>query len=302
MSLGADLIVVAGIVNKASGFYGLLSLLTGAHIGVLSWILHIFSLVLLPIYIYAFCAVRARNALYMLSFVHLYFIDTLVDIGFTIAFCVKWFSHARAVAAKASPVVSDIVATTVATTAAVIAEAKTIATFAAEDFMSSIEDDIDLTATPVEDADFSIATAPAVPELFERAAAAIAAPSNESASVARESAVSIIFTVFLLLVRIYFTFVLIGFARQLVRQQNLRRYNGAPKGSFVARLQQVLLTPFESFWTGFSSQSSTTYSPLMNRNHRQLSPNSSDATLLGNPDNYLDEADEIDLESDPISP
>jgi hypothetical protein len=103
-----------------------------------------------------------------------------------------------------------------------------------------------------------------------RDASASAATTNlfsDSASLAQESATSIVLTVFVLLARIYFAFIIIGYARQLIRQQNLRRYNGSPKGSWSAILQQVLLTPCEYFWTGFKSSSSASVSsPLMSGN------------------------------------
>ncbi len=91
---------------------------------------------------------------------------------------------------------------------------------------------------------------------------------SDSATLAQESATSIILTVFVLLARIYFAFIIVGYARQLIRQQNLRRYNGSPKGSWSAILQQALLTPCEYFWTGFTSSSSSTSasSPLMSGN------------------------------------
>lgn len=124
---------------------------------------------------------------------------------------------------------------------------------------------------------------------------------SDSASLGQETAVTIILTVFLLLVRIYFTFVIIAYARQLVRQQNLRRYNGTPRGSFRAMLQNGLLAPFESFWTGFTSNSSASYSPLINTRsssgpgfHRVLNSVSSGTTLLNDPRYELDELEDED--------
>lgn len=301
LSLGADLIIVSGVVNKASGFYGILSLLTGAHISVMSWILHIFSLVAFPLYVYAFFAIKNRNALFFLAFVHIYFIDTLIDIGFTIVFCIKWFAHARSVAKQAAATASSSVLSAAGTAASAATKiATSIAEAAIETAVAATEtlENTDPTATYEEE--FTLITAPASPRhIIERAvdvaSQATTVASNQSTSVKRESVVTIILTVVILLIRIYCTFVLIGYARQLVRSKNLRKYNGEPKGSFAARLQQYLLTPFESFWTGFSSSS---YSPLISDNRRRHQPDSSiasEATLLGNPDDYFGDDSALDL-------
>lgn len=298
LSLGADLIIVSGVVNKASGFYGILSLLTGAHIGVMSWILHIFSLVAFPLYVYAFYAIKNRNALFFLAFVHIYFIDTLIDIGFTIVFCIKWFAHARNVAKQAAAAASSSVLSAAGTAATKIATS--IAEAAIETAVAATETLENTDPTATYDEEFTLITAPASPRhIIERAvevaSQATTVASNQSTSVKRESVVTIILTVVILLIRIYCTFVLIGYARQLVRSKNLRKYNGEPKGSFAARLQQLLLTPFESFWTGFSSSN---YSPLINDNRRHHQPDSSiasEATLLGNPDDYFGDDSALDL-------
>lgn len=127
------------------------------------------------------------------------------------------------------------------------------------------------------------------------------ADTSNSVSLGRETAVSIIITVVLLLSRIYFSFVMIGFARQLVRQKNLRRHNGMPRGSLRAKLQSVILAPFESFWTGFASSSSASYSPLMAGNpgsrHRIMNSVTSGTTLLNDDSKFeLDDLDDLDAE------
>jgi hypothetical protein len=77
--------------------------------------------------------------------------------------------------------------------------------------------------------------------------------SAQSASLAHETSVTIVIAVFLILARIYFTLVIIGYARQLVQKQNLRSYNGEPKQSLRATIQHFAVRPLESFWTGSSS-------------------------------------------------
>lgn len=204
----------------------------------MEWVLNIWSLCLLSLFILAYFALRNRQALRILAFTHFYVIDTLFTIAFTIFFCVKWFKnqkksailHGSSAIYGAASTARDINGST-GTVIKAVGEAVTV-----------VKDSI-ISSTPENKSILS-----------------------DSASLGQESAVSIILTVALLLARIYFSFVIIGFARQLVRQQNLRRYNGTPRGSWSYMLQSILLGPFESFWTGVNSSSSS-FSPLSNTHH-----------------------------------
>lgn len=324
MSLGADIIICSGIINKASGLYGLLSIFTGHPIGALSWILHIASLITIPLYIYAFLSVKNQRALYILFFTHFYFLDTLFSIAFTIVFCVKWFAHARSLNKVASTIAaaSASVATRLSLPSdgsvanGVVGQEDPTTTLAAA-ASSVIGDVVEATAEVLQSTAkgaFSITTAAAEP-LYQRFAEEAKTPKSttealsQSSSIARESAMTITFTVVFLLVRIYFTFIMIAYARQLVRQQNLRKFNGTPKHSTSAKLQFILLAPFESFWTGFSSKSTasaSSYSPLFGgakSRHRQANSVMSDTTLLTNMDDRNIQSDDVDLEfgSDTLS-
>lgn len=285
------------------------------------------SLVSLPIYLYAFIALKNRNALYILLFAYLYLIDTGIDIGFTIVFCIKWFAEARHASKDAIDSVVSAVGAAANEASASSSNSSSIPTQ-----IASLTEAAATTATTTiaQNAGFSIATAPPQPPpLFKRMtealaeAAALAEPAvaasasstdntaNQSTSVARESVVTIILTVVILLMRIYATFIIIAYARKLVRQENLRKYNGTPKKSARARLQCILLTPFESFWTGFSSRSST-YSPLngdgsalalaktssgSRRHNAGSSSIASDAGLLASPYQISDDEDEDDSDN-----
>lgn len=249
MKLGADIIISFGILNKVSGFYGLASILTGKPISAMEWILNIWSLVLLSVFILAYVGVRNGRALTILLFAHVYLVDSLFIIAFTIFFCVKWFKTHK---------VSDM------------------ADVASSAISLQLRQTASATGTAVE------AAATAVPN--NSSAVTAGADFSDSVSLGQETAVSIILTVFVLLVRIYFTFIIVGYARQLVRHQNLRRYNGTPRGSWKATFQSVLLGPMESFWTGFTSSSSS-FSPLMSNNRHHVPSDSvaSDAMLLSDP-------------------
>ncbi|KAK9365330.1 Inositolphosphorylceramide synthase subunit Kei1-domain-containing protein [Lipomyces kononenkoae] len=91
LAAGAELITVFGVVNKASGIYGTLSIFTGHPITVAQLVLNIISLLLLPVFLYALHNVRRQNALPVVAFSYIYFLDMLANLAFTIYFSVAWF-------------------------------------------------------------------------------------------------------------------------------------------------------------------------------------------------------------------
>lgn len=217
LHMGAELIIAIGLLNKASGFYGILSIFTGHPLSVMEWILNILSLVTLPLYILAFQTIHTRNALRMVLFAYLYSIDTLCSVGFSIYFCVHWFTEkAKVVAASGSESSPGAAATSSA--------APSMATNASAD-------------------------------VYRRDSAEGNA-INKSASLPQETATTITITVVFLLVRLYFNLIILAYARQLVRQQNLRPHNGSNQSTLKGRVQYIALSIAQSFWTG-STWSST---------------------------------------------
>ncbi|KAK9238432.1 Inositolphosphorylceramide synthase subunit Kei1-domain-containing protein [Lipomyces kononenkoae] len=99
LAAGAELITVFGVVNKASGIYGTLSIFTGHPITAVQLVLNIISLVLLPVFLYALHNVRRQNALPVVAFSYIYFFDMLANIAFTIFFSVSWFRAFKVTAA-----------------------------------------------------------------------------------------------------------------------------------------------------------------------------------------------------------
>ncbi|KAK9467354.1 Inositolphosphorylceramide synthase subunit Kei1-domain-containing protein [Lipomyces arxii] len=171
LAFGAELITVFGILNKAAGFYGLLSIFTGYSITAAQLVLNIFSIILLPFFLYALHNVRRQNALPVVAYSYVYLVDMLSNIAFTIFFSVTWFrTHG-----------------------------------------SDVED---------------------------KTESALDAPS--------ERGLSISIVTLILLLKIYFCFVLFGFARVLVRKAGLRTDNG--EGQYGRPLQFLLLGIAPSFW------------------------------------------------------
>ncbi|KAK9323490.1 Inositolphosphorylceramide synthase subunit Kei1-domain-containing protein [Lipomyces orientalis] len=175
LAAGAELITVFGVVNKASGIYGLLSIFTGHPITAAQLVLNVISLLLLPVFLYALHSVRRQQALPVVAFSYIYFLDMLANLAFTIYFSVTWF------------------------------------------------------------------------RVFDGAATAeAAAGTSSSLDTASERGLSITIIVLALLFKVYFCFVLFGYARMLVRKAGLRSDNG--EGKYMKQLQYIMLAIAPSFW------------------------------------------------------
>jgi hypothetical protein len=246
--VGAEVIIALGIFNKLSGFYGILSIFTGHPITAIEWILNLVSLALLPLYVMAFINISKKNALRMLVFAYVYAFDTLSSVGFTIFFSTHWFKVAKISkvntgGSSLSPSMTESIASVTETLASVTEQVTSVASAAVTSVLTNV--------TAIK-ADGELAA-----DIVRRETEAVL---NKSASLPQETAVTILITVGLLMVRIYFTLVIIGYARLLVRQQNLRSHNGQPKGSLSAKLQYLAISVAEPFWTG-NSWSSGSRSP-----------------------------------------
>lgn len=77
-----------------------------------------------------------------------------------------------------------------------------------------------------------------------------AAGLDKSVAVGQELALTIVATTIFLVIRFYFMMCILGYARLLTRRTNLRSSNGQPPDSRSAKLQFILIRPFEMFWTG----------------------------------------------------
>lgn len=189
LQVGAELVVSICFINKLSAIYAASALFTGKGLSVMQWISNVFDLVFLPMTIWGYMNVRRGRALQTLVYTHLYIVDTLVSLGFTIYFIVYWF----AVAGKS------------------------------------------VNNPPSNNG----AIQPPPPN-----------GSDKSMTVGQELAMTIVATTIFLLVRFYFMLILVGYSRVMSRKTNLRPYNGQPHGSLKAKVQFLLLRPFEQFWTG----------------------------------------------------
>ncbi|EGW30877.1 uncharacterized protein SPAPADRAFT_68109 [Spathaspora passalidarum NRRL Y-27907] len=91
--IGAEIILGITILNKASGIYGILSLLTGHPINFFQWLFNALALVLLPIYISAFININTqpKNVRKMSIATVVYMADTVIGLLYTLYFMYFWF-------------------------------------------------------------------------------------------------------------------------------------------------------------------------------------------------------------------
>jgi hypothetical protein len=88
---GAEIITFLQLINKVSGLYGLLALLTGAHLSGLQLSMYLYSSV---VFVATLCLcrhIRLQSPFQNLLLAHIYAIDAVVNALYTAFFGVAWF-------------------------------------------------------------------------------------------------------------------------------------------------------------------------------------------------------------------
>ncbi|MCJ1417776.1 hypothetical protein MMC32_004121 [Xylographa parallela] len=88
---GASLATLALLLNKVSALYGLLALLTGLHLSPVQLSMYIYSLLVLALATYLAPHIRTQSPFHCLALAWVYVIDTVVNAGYTAVFAVTWF-------------------------------------------------------------------------------------------------------------------------------------------------------------------------------------------------------------------
>lgn len=91
LSTGASLITLSLLLNKVSGLYGLLALLTGFELNSLQLSMYIYSLLALGLTAYLAPHIRTQSPLHSLALAWFYTIDSVINAAYTAAFGVTWF-------------------------------------------------------------------------------------------------------------------------------------------------------------------------------------------------------------------
>lgn len=88
---GTEFITFSFIINKLSGLYGVLALLTGIHLSPLQLSMYLYSLLALALASYLAPHIRRQSPLQCLALAWLYVLDSFINAAYTLVFGVGWF-------------------------------------------------------------------------------------------------------------------------------------------------------------------------------------------------------------------
>ncbi|KAL8678947.1 MAG: hypothetical protein Q9186_004715 [Xanthomendoza sp. 1 TL-2023] len=88
---GTELITLSLLLNKVSGIYGLLAILTGLHLSPLQLSMYIYSLVALVITVLLASHIRTQSPFHCLALACFYILDSFINAAYTAAFAITWF-------------------------------------------------------------------------------------------------------------------------------------------------------------------------------------------------------------------
>ncbi|KAH3672284.1 hypothetical protein WICMUC_004379 [Wickerhamomyces mucosus] len=88
--LGVELALGIAILNKMSGFYGLLSIFTGHPLDLSQWIFYFFSILIIPFYLNGLKNILKPKVINFAPILVLFSVDTLISLWFVIYFALEW--------------------------------------------------------------------------------------------------------------------------------------------------------------------------------------------------------------------
>ena len=91
LSTGASLITLSLLLNKVSGLYGLLALLTGYHLSPIQLSMYIYSCFALVLTAVLARHIRTQSPLHCLALAWFYVLDSAINLTYTALFGITWF-------------------------------------------------------------------------------------------------------------------------------------------------------------------------------------------------------------------
>lgn len=88
---GTELITLSLLLNKVSGLYGLLALLTGLHLSPLQLSMYIYSILALLLTALLAPHIRTQSPFHCLTLAAFYVLDSVINAAYTAAFAITWF-------------------------------------------------------------------------------------------------------------------------------------------------------------------------------------------------------------------
>jgi inositol phosphorylceramide synthase regulatory subunit len=203
LSTGATLITLSLLMNKLSGLYGILALLTGYDLSGLQLSMYIYSIFALALTIYLAPHIKTQTPLHCLALAWFYVLDSVINAAYTGVFAMTWFlvlmqhNAGAAKGDKSGPGVGMVDGTSGFTQPEVNASRVEVA---ASEVPGVVEQDA-VNAVPA-----------------DRPAGSGDGASVAGAMLSTESMNSIGVIVALWTVRLYFCVIMLGWARMVVRQ------------------------------------------------------------------------------------
>ncbi|KAL7268065.1 hypothetical protein RUND412_009322 [Rhizina undulata] len=231
---GAELVLVSALLNKISGIYGILALFTGAAISGLQLSMYIYSIFLGVLLVLISPHVHRRRPLSVISFAYLYLIDSLINALYTILFGISWFlalasKHPATALGSAGRAIDDHTG------------------FTSSEFNASLADALTYPAASLEDGQDAVAigTAKDINAMHPLLGAGVLQP---------ESATSIFIISVLWAIRVYFVFVVLAYAREVVRSSATpgeAPFTGRNDGEgWKGQLGRTLVGVNKGYWAG----------------------------------------------------
>jgi hypothetical protein len=207
---GVEMISLSMIFNKITGIYGILAIFTGFSLSPLQFAMYIYSLGATVLLAFLVPHIRKQSPFQCLALAWLYLIDTVVNTAFTAAFAVTWF-----LAVSADHVTKGIPSSAPGS--------------------GTIGDTAGFTSPKHNVSKVDVIASPATGAMAGQDAVAYGVPGSGAASALNpslshgvgieESIPSIMVVVLLTLIRVYFIFVVMAYARQVLRQHVYTRSN-----------------------------------------------------------------------------
>ncbi|PSR90628.1 Inositolphosphorylceramide synthase subunit Kei1-domain-containing protein [Coniella lustricola] len=91
LQTGTEIITITLIINKATGLYGLLAILTGFAFNAAQLSMYLYSTVILVTLAFLLPHIRKQTPFNILSLAWVYIIDTALNAAYTTLFAVEWY-------------------------------------------------------------------------------------------------------------------------------------------------------------------------------------------------------------------
>ncbi|KAF3938056.1 hypothetical protein ABW19_dt0202759 [Dactylella cylindrospora] len=234
LRVGAELILLCSLFNKASGFYGLLAIFTGAEISSLQISMYVYSVLAVFFIAWVQPHIRKQTPFPVLSFGYWYLIDSVINTVYTALFTVTWFM-----------IISDARRSqsfTVANTAPGVGDSGKM-----------IEDISGLSGGPFNPSGGPDGTDAPAPSYIDSITGGVAGGAFSDGLRQPESITSFSIIVGLWIIRVYFCLVVLAYARQAVRDSATPSnppFTGKNGEGFQGMLGRMMIGINKGYWEG----------------------------------------------------